>query len=577
MIKLNFQKNYFPFSFFILAMLFSFIGNAQDLKQDPTKKDIEKVFEKWNKANQPGIAAAAISNGKVVFKKGFGSANLEHNIPITTSTIFHTGTWSWQFTAFAIMLLEDEGKLSFEDDIRKYIPEVPDFGVKITLHHLLSHTSGLDNYAALKPLAGWNNGDFFTKKHAFQFLKRQKELNNVPGKKYQVNHTNIMLLEEVVSKIAGIPYAQYAQENIFKPLGMTETFFQKEEGQIIANKATGYRAAGKKFNKVSSNFAAVGPSDLFTNIDDILKWISNFSNPKVGNTAIIKKMDTPALLNNQPVELKNSALYLGQHRHWNFKGTNKLYHIGDIGGYACKIVRFPDQNFSAVVLGNDGAYNGYSTSFLADLFLEKYYSKPAPPTASSSSAKGIASKNLTASQLKKIEGTYWNSDRFFTTKIELRDDTLRYFEVDFNWGTNLEIVDKNTLRLADGGNLIEVKNDNGEKAITITLGGDTQLTSNFYESNEAWSNNLSAFVGTYYSEKLGTSYTFKIEDGKLVATHARLSDIVFTPLTKNTFKGSNPNFSEIVFEKKENGEKGFRLKNRRVKNIWFERVEEIIE
>ncbi len=572
MINFNFPKNLFHALLLILALLLSLFGNAQDLKLQPIEKDIDKVFEKWNHDDQPGIAAGIISNGKVIYKKGFGAANLEHNIPISTSTIFHAGNWNRQFTAFAIILLEDQGKLSLQDDIRKYIPEIPDFGKKITLHHLLSHTSGLDDYAVLKPLAGWNDDDTFTKQHAFHFLKNQKKLNHNPGEKYQINRTGSMVLEDVVAIVSGKSYAQFVEEEIFAPLNMKHTFVLEHEGKIISNKATGYRTNGKYFKIIPSHFAPVGPSDLYTNIDDILKWISNFRNPKVGNTAIINKMDTPVLLKNKPVELKNGALYLGQHRHWNFKGTNKLYIIGDIGGYACKIVRFPDQDFSAVVLGNDGAYNGYSTSFLADLFLEKYYPNPPVHITSSSDQKEVALKKLSASQMKKAEGTYWNSDRFFTTKIELQNDTLRYSQVDFNWKTELEIVDENTFHLVDGGNLIKLKNNNGKKEITITLGDGTRLISNFYSKNENWANDLSVFVGTYYSEKLGTSYVFEIEDGKLIASHIRLQNIIFTPLVENTFQGSNPDFLEITFEKDQNIITGFQLRNRKLKNITFKKM-----
>lgn len=560
-------------TFFLLLFAFPFLNNAQDLKLQPSEAQMDEVFKRWNDATRPGIAAAAISNGKIVYKNGFGSANLEHQIPITNSTIFNAGTWNRQFTAFAILLLENQGKLSLQDDIRKYVTDVPDFGQKITLHHLLSHTSGLDDYAVIKALAGWNNSDVFTKKHAIQLLKKQKQLNNPPGEKYQMNQTDFMLLEEVVAKVSRKSYAQFTQENIFQPLGMNHTFYLEKEGQVIAKKATGYRAAGENFESLNVTFAQVGPSDLYTNIDDILKWIQNFRTPKVGNAAINKKMDTPALLNGKSVEQKNGALYLGQHRYWNFKGTNKLYLIGDMGGYACKIVRFPDQDFSAVVMGNDGAYNGYSTSNFADLFLEKYYAKPSSPIepVATTTAK-VISKKLSKAQLQKMVGTYYNSDRFFTTKIELVNDTLRYREIDFNWGTNLEVIDENNFRLADGGNKLELNNINGEKNITITLRG-VKLTSDAYSSESTWSKNLKPFTGKYYSEKLGTTYSFEIKDGELVAIHERLNNVVFQPITKDAFKSNKMHYNKIVFSRDKKGRvNGFHLSNRKIKNLYFEKT-----
>ena len=538
-----------------------------DLKPNVEKTAIDKVFEDWDNPNRPGIAVGVISNGKVVFKKGYGSANLEHNIPITTSTKFYGGIWSMQFTTFAILLLESEGKLSLHDDIRKYIPEVPNLGEKITLHHLLSHTSGLDNYMALKSLAGWNPNDAFTKEHAFSFLKKQKKLNNTPGTEYAFSETGFMLLEEVIAKVSGKPYPVFAKENIFDPLKMDNTTFTENQGSIISNKAQGYIPVGDGFRNVTLNHSEVGPSNVFTTIDDILLWMQNFRNPKIGNASILKKMDTPATLKGKLVEAKNAALYLGQHRYWNFKGAKKLYIIGDGKGYACKIIRFPDQDLMAVVMGNGGRYNGYMTSHIADLFLEKYYNAP----ATNDSEEAVASIKLSPQQLEKATGTFWNNERFFTTKIILENDTLRYQEIDFNWATTLTPVSKNSFRLDQGGDLLEIVD--GGKTLRLTFQNGTVLNSSSYQSDAKWSEDLSAFTGTYFSEKLGTSYTFKIEDGKLIASHSRLTDIQLQPVLKDMFKGNNNDFKEIIFERdRQNGINGFKLNNRKVKGIWFKKV-----
>ena len=553
--------------FFIL--FFPWMGNAQqDLKPTVTPQQIDAVFKDWDDPQKPGIAVGVISNGKVVFKKGYGSANLEHQIPITTSTNFHTGAWSRMFTTFAILLLEEKGKLSLQDEVRKYIPEVPQMSEKVTLHHLLSHTSGLDDYAALKALSGWKETDIFTKKQAYHFLKKQKKLNHSPGEKYSVNSTGFMLLEDVVTKVSGKPFASFCKENIFAPLNMTNTFYAQSAGEIIANRAKGYAPEGDGFRNVTLPFSEVGPSQLYTTIDDILNWMMNFRNPKVGNANILKKMDTPASLHGKSVELNNQALYLGQHRFWNFKGTNKMYIIGGGNGYSCKIIRFPDQDLMAVVLGNAGRYNGYMTSHVADLYLDKYYKTP-----ETVAAEKATPKKLSVEKLQNLTGTFWNSESFFRTTLEVKDEQMQYREMEHNWGTPLATLDDNTFELVEGSGTVTVKKEQGKKSLVLALSNGTQLTSLAYDPNAAWTNNLTAFTGTYFSEKLGATYVFKIEDGNLVGTHARLNDFTFTPLHNNAFTSTNENFKEIIFERNsQNGIKGFRLNNRKVKDILFEKV-----
>ncbi|NIO80107.1 MAG: serine hydrolase, partial [Candidatus Aminicenantes bacterium] len=181
------------------------------------EEKVDKLFEKWNTIDSPGAAAAIIKDGMVIYRKGFGSAQLEYNIPITPSTVFHVASVSKQFTAMAISMLEAEGKLSINDDIRKHLPEVPDFGKTITIRHLLHHTSGIRDQWELLIMAGWRMDDVLTQNHIMELVKRQKELNFSPGERYMYCNTGYTLLAEIVSRASGKPFTQWTQENIFKP------------------------------------------------------------------------------------------------------------------------------------------------------------------------------------------------------------------------------------------------------------------------------------------------------------------------------------------------------------------------
>ena len=211
-------KSLFVLFFFNASPLFSQISESTEAK-------IDELFAQWDKISSPGATVAVTQNGKIVFSKGYGSANLEYDIPNQPSTIFHVASVSKQFTVFSILLLEADGKLSLEDDIRKHIPEVPDFGKAITLRHLAAHTSGMRDQWNLLAMAGWRLDDVITKKHVLTLISRQKELNFEPGEEYTYCNSGYTLLAEVVSRVSKKSFAEFTTERIFEPLGMTNSFF----------------------------------------------------------------------------------------------------------------------------------------------------------------------------------------------------------------------------------------------------------------------------------------------------------------------------------------------------------------
>ena len=205
----------------VLVLLFTgLLTFAQDNENSDIEKKIDHIFRYFNDIEKPGAAVAVVSEGEVIFKKGYGSAQLEYGIPVTPSTVFHIASVSKQFTVYSILLLEQQGKLSFDDDIRKHIPEVPDFGTTITLRHLASHTSGMRDQWSLLNLAGWRWDDVITKEHIMKMVKNQKELNFPPGEEYVYCNTGFTLLAEVVARISGKSFAEFTQEHIFEPLKM---------------------------------------------------------------------------------------------------------------------------------------------------------------------------------------------------------------------------------------------------------------------------------------------------------------------------------------------------------------------
>ena len=327
---------------------------------------VDELFTAWSGNDTPGAAVAVVQDGEIIYKKGYGIANLEYDIPISPSSIFHIASISKQFTVFSILLLEKQGKLNLDDDIRKYIPEVPDFGKTITLKHLASHTSGLRDQWTLLQMAGWRMDDVITKEQVLKLVSKQKELNFAPGDEYLYCNTGFTLLAEVVARVSEMSFAEFTDANIFKPLKMNNTLFYDDHEKIVRNRTYSYYADSLGFKKSVLNYANVGATSLFTTVEDLSLWSINFSNPKVGDTAIINLMNTPVVLNNGKTFGGALGQFVGE-----YKGLNEIQHGGADAGYRSYLTRFPDENFAVIVFSNSAEFSsGRMAHKVVDIYLK---------------------------------------------------------------------------------------------------------------------------------------------------------------------------------------------------------------
>ncbi len=238
---------YLVFTMLMLSIIFPtrFFGQNISNADSPYSKKVDDLFEQWNKPNSAGVAVSIVRDGKVIYQKGFGTAVLENNVPITPKTIFQSASVSKQFTAFAVLHLANQGKLKLEDDVRKYLSEVPNFGKTITIRHLLNHTSGLRNQAELAAVAGVRLDDVLTQGQVLKIVQRQKELNFTPGEEIVYCNTGYTLLAEIVARVSGKPFRQFTEENIFKPLEMSNTHFHDDYVMVVPNRASSYFQIGE--------------------------------------------------------------------------------------------------------------------------------------------------------------------------------------------------------------------------------------------------------------------------------------------------------------------------------------------
>jgi CubicO group peptidase (beta-lactamase class C family) len=357
--------------FLLAALFFSF----SMLFADEASDRVDKLLAPWNTPGSPGCALAIIKDGKIIYKNGYGEANIELGVPITPHTVFYVGSISKQFVAFCVALLEAQGKLNFDDDIRQYIPEFPDYGHLITIRHLIHHTSGIRGYLMLMDLAGMDIGYYHQAGDVIKnLLTRQKALNFKPGEKYQYSNSGYLLLAEIVSRVSGMSFREFAHKHILEPLGMKNSRFHDDYTELIKNRASSYLAGKKnKYKNFISTFDLVGSGGLYTTVEDLFLWVQNFYHYRVGGKALIDTVLTRGKLNNN--EEIFYAFGLG---HDEYKGLKIVGHPGALGGYSGMLMRFPEQQFSVICLSNFEAFNPGRTCYqMADLYLKDQF-KPVP-------------------------------------------------------------------------------------------------------------------------------------------------------------------------------------------------------
>ncbi len=321
----------------------------------------------------PGCAVAVLKDGKLVFEKGYGIANLDYGIPITPSTAFNLASVSKQFTAACVLLLAREGKLALDDEVHKYITELPDYGHPITINNLIHHTSGIRSNDILKIFSGKRDGDFNDNQEALKLIIRNRELNFIPGEEFSYSNSGYVLLAEIVKRVSGKSLAEFAKENIFQPLGMGSTTYHDDLHEIIKNRAAGYADSDKGWKlKDTVNDTEIGANNLFSTVEDLVKWEQNFFDQKVGGGGFTEQMQTRGLLNSGDTTNYAFGLFVGES-----KGLKTVKHQGGAGGFTAFILRFPEQRFSAICLSNreDRDLPEDICWDIANIFLDNAYKK----------------------------------------------------------------------------------------------------------------------------------------------------------------------------------------------------------
>lgn len=544
-------------------------SDQKDKKTNPLLQKVDKIFEKWNKPDSPGCALGVIKDGQFIYRKGYGMANLEYDIPIDSQTIFRIGSTSKQFTAMCIALLEEEGKLSLDDSIKKHIPDMPAYAETITIRNLLHHTSGIRDYLTLWSLAGFRDADFFTDPEVVETLARQKELNFQPGDEHLYSNSGYFLLSIIVKNITGKSMQVYAQEKIFKPLKMLNTHFHDDHSRVVKNRAAGYAPKGKNKYRISmTTLGMIGDGGIFTCVDDLLLWDRNFYNNKLGKGGpdLIKKMLTTGKLNNG--KKLDYALGLGI---TDYKGLKLVSHGGAFVGFRADMLRFPEQNFSVICLANLANINPSQLARkVTDIYLAEHLKQE--PEKTQEQPRFIA---LPPEKLKSFAGAYRNPKTKTLWRISLRKDQLRVNSPSLQFrimpvSERLFYAVKAPVELSVE---FQEQKKEGRPTVKVIVAGGEPSYFQPITLIKPTADELTAYTGRFYSDELDVAYEVYMRKNKLYLRHENphkdYPKRAFSPILKDEFQVGR---LDLFFQRDGQGKIiSYTVNAGRVKNIKFKK------
>ena len=395
------------------------------------ESQVDAIFAAWDESGSPGCALGVVEDGELTYERGYGTANLDWDIPIGTDTVFYVGSVSKQFTAAAIALLAQEGVVGLDDDIREHFPEMPTYERPITVRHLVHHTSGVRDIYTLMALAGLRIEDVFSDEQAIALIAAQRETNFAPGDEYLYSNSGYFLLAQLVERASGKALREFAEERIFAPLGMNDTHFHDRPSHIVERRAISYQLAGGRAEQGAGvgdfrvsylgNFDKVGAGGLYSTVKDLLLWDRNFYTGDVGGDAFLELIHTPGVLADGDQLTYAFGLTIDDYR-----GLRTVGHGGSMMGFKAAYLQFPEQRFSVIATCNLGPINPMPLlRRVADIYLEDQLDAP-ETNAGGAQRRGppTAAGAFTSDELAAYAGTYYSAELDVSYALTVDDGQL---------------------------------------------------------------------------------------------------------------------------------------------------------
>ena len=486
---------------------------------DSRSQQVDHLFASYDKAGSPGCSLGVIRDGTFAYRKSYGAASLELGVPPTPQSVFYMASVSKQFTAASVVLAEEQGFLSLDDDVRKYIPELPNYGHPITLRQMLHQTSGLRDFLSLVYLSGRNISDLSSPGAILKLIARQRGLNNVPGDEFVYSNSNYFLLGVVIQRATKKSLAEFAAQSIFRPLGMMHTLYYDDSTLVVPGRVAAYDPAkdGRFAVDWSTTYDIVGGGGMMSTVDDLLQWDQNFYVNNLGRGGLIKELESRGILNDGKQINYAMGLWLGSYR-----GQPVVEHSGGTFGYRTELLRFPEQRFSVIALCNLASANveGLSRK-VADVYLGDKLLPDADATAPAR-----------YSDPTPFAGTYLDPRNYVTYNFTVDDGKL------MAWGAVLRRTGANEFRDLVG-NPITFEQKNGVMTARLDLEGETYFDGKKVPDIHLSPAELGAFTGRYTSEELDTTYAIAVEQGSLTLTIRDHPTITLKPIAPQEFEAAD--------------------------------------
>lgn len=527
---------------------------------------VDQIFSDWDTKDGPGGSIGIIKDGELIYSKGYGLANLEYEIPNSASSVFRIASTSKQFTAACIILLAEKGLLNLQDDLKRIFPDFPAYANEITISHLLNHTSGIRDYLQLAYLKGLGEDDHYVDEELMEWLVNQFDLNFPPGDEFLYSNSGYWLLGQIVEKVSGMNMAEFAQQEIFEPLGMTQTHFHNDHTRVVKQRASGYMPGeSDKFKINMTTLDMIGDGGIFTSVNDIKKWDDAFYDRSVLSDSFWNMMTTPGVLNNGEAIDYAAGLFISE-----YNGLKTISHGGAFVGFRAEFIRFPEQKFSIAIFANRGDVNPTNLAYqVADVFLNKEFKGMEELVSQKTPTPDFI--QLAPSELKKFEGHYWNEAGSYSRKIYVKNDTLRYYRSEYS-ESDLLPVSKNEFKMMNVGAelFIKFEGEDGLGRMVVVIDDGSPIISNSFTPKEYTLDELKEFEGNYFSKELEVNYSLKVVDESLLLYINNKPTTTINPIMADRF--SSNELGVIEFYRDQDGQlNSFRLASGRVKNLEFKK------
>ena len=487
---------------------------------------VDSLFARWTTTATPGCAVGVSREGKPVFERAYGMADLEHDVAATAATIYEAGSVSKQFTAAAVVLLAQQGKLSLDDDVRKHVPEVRDYGTPITIRHLLNHTSGLRDWGSVAGIAGAPRGSrAYTHAHVLDIVSRQKALNYKPGAAYSYTNTGYNRLAIIVDRVSGMPFAEFTRTQLFEPIGMRRTQWRDDYTRVVKDRAVAYEPRREDGFAMDMPFENVhGNGGLLTTVGDLLLWTENLETGKVGGPAFLREMHRQAILTSG-----REIDYASGIRVARYNDVAEVSHTGTTGGYRAFLARYPQQRVAVALLCNTGSVNSSTLGHsIADAFL-------GPAVRRAASAPTPTGITVPVEELRAKAGLYRDPVSGASMRLVLADGALR-----IERGGALVPLSRTTFQVASGTRRLafEPVQGNTRPRIRETNDPDEAVVYEPVPDFTPTPADLGAYVGEYWSDDAEAALVASVENGALVLRRRPATRIPLTPAYADAFDGS---------------------------------------